>query len=422
MTVATVARRLVLVAAVPVGAGAGIVTLLATVAVTGQRALATVAGTLALGLATGVPAWWAARGARRRTALAIAVTGLTFALVAVVVGTLVHAPAPPYTTYPVPPGVQYWDLATGSRIAYTKTAAPATARATPVILVHGGPGAPDAPAPEPAASLATAGFDVYAYHQLGAGLSGRLADASGYTVARHVEDLEAIRRTLGVERVVLIGASWGGQLIANYLATHPTRVEKAVVSSPGVIWAPAFTDTERLTEAGLRDQQQVTRGQPRFMLAHALMHTIGPQAARALLPDATMDGVYQSVVAGLDMAPGCTTPNSSTSDPAGHSPVGLGFWANAATVHDSRRVPDPRPRLRNLTAPVLVLRGQCDYIAWPVTREYRDLLPGAVLLPIDGAGHRISTDQPERYRQAILAFLVDEPLPIQPHTAAEPPW
>ncbi|MFI6236627.1 alpha/beta fold hydrolase [Micromonospora sp. NPDC050784] len=88
----------------------------------------------------------------------------------------------------------------------------APARPTPAILVHGGPGAPDGPGPGPAAPLARADFDVYAYHQLGAGLSGRLADAAGYTVARHVEDLEAIRVTLGVEQVVLIGASWGGQL------------------------------------------------------------------------------------------------------------------------------------------------------------------------------------------------------------------
>ncbi|MFC6022388.1 alpha/beta fold hydrolase [Plantactinospora solaniradicis] len=416
------ARWLVLVMAVPLGAVAGIVTLLVTVAVTEHRILATVAGALALVLGTGALAWWAARGVRWRAGFAIGVTGLTFGLVAAAVGTLLYAPAPPYTAYPVPPGVQYWDLPTGSRIAYTKTEAPATARPTPVILVHGGPGAPDAPEPEPAASLAWAGFDVYAYHQLGAGLSGRLADASGYTVARHVEDLEAIRVTLGAERVVLIGASWGGQLIANYLAAHPTRVAKAVVSSPSGIWAPAFTDDERLTEAGRRDQEPIAASQPRLLLAYAVLQLVGPREARALLPDSTMDGVYESIVAGIDLRPGCATPASSTSDPVSHGPTGLGFWANAATVYDSQRIPDPRPRLRNVTAPVLVLRGECDYIAWAVTREYRDLLPGAVLLPIDGAGHNIALDQPQRYLQALLAFLLDKPLPSAPYTGAEPPW
>ncbi|MEO3925322.1 alpha/beta hydrolase [Micromonosporaceae bacterium B7E4] len=416
------ARWLVFVAAAPIGAVAGIVTLVVTVAATGQRTVATVAGALALGLCTGALAWWAVRGVRWRAGLAIGVTGLTFGLVAAVVGTLVYAPAPPYTAYPGSPAVRYWDLPTGSRIAYTKTAAPGTARATPVILVHGGPGAPDAPAPKPAAALAAAGFDVYAYHQIGAGLSGRLADASGYTVARHVADLEAIRGTLGVERMVLIGASWGGQLIANYLAAHPTRVAKTVVSSPGAIWAPAFSDAERLTEAGYRDQSRIVTSQPRFALAHALMQMIGPQPARALLPDAAMDGVYQTIVDDIDMRPGCTDPRSSAADPGDPEPVGFGFWANAATVYDSQRIPDPRPRLRQVTAPVLVLRGECDYLAWAVTREYRDLLPGAVLVPIDGAGHSIAVDQPERHRQAILAFLLDRPLPAEPYRAAEPPW
>lgn len=428
MTVTRVARWLAFVAALPVGAFAGIVALLVTVAVTGHRVLATVVGALALWLGTGVLAWLAGRGARWRIGLAVGVTGVTFGLVAAAVGTLIYAPAPPYVAYPVPPNVRYWDLPTGSRIAYTKaeasttTEAPAPARATPVILVHGGPGAPDLPIPEPAAALAAAGFDVYAYHQLGAGLSGRLADASGYTVARHVADLEAIRVALGVERVILIGASWGGQLIANYLAAHPTGVERAIVSSPGAIWAPAFAGTERLTEAGRRDQEQITGRQPRFMLAHAMMHMIGPKAAQTLFPDTTMDGVFQAVVAAIDMRPGCTAPASSTSDTAGPGPAGFGFWANAATGYDSQHISDPRPQLRHVTAPVLVLRGQCDYLAWAVTREYRDLLPGAVLLPIDGAGHSIAIDQPQRYRQATLAFLLDQPLPGEPYTKAEPPW
>jgi proline iminopeptidase len=79
--------------------------------------------------------------------------------------------------------------------------------------------------------LADEGFDVYNYHQVGAGLSSRLG-ASQCTVDRHVVDLDAIRVILGAEKVILIGASWGGQLIAEYMAAHPARVERAVVVSP----------------------------------------------------------------------------------------------------------------------------------------------------------------------------------------------
>src|SRR5690606_33249651 len=97
--------------------------------------------------------------------------------------------------------------------------------------------------------LATAGFDVYNYHQVGAGLSSRL-DADDYTVSRHVADLEAIRIELKADHLILIGASWGGQLIAEYMAAYPERVERAVVSSPGSIWAPAFDEDTHLTTGG----------------------------------------------------------------------------------------------------------------------------------------------------------------------------
>jgi len=55
-------------------------------------------------------------------------------------------------------------------------------------------------------------------------------------------------------RVVLVGASWGGQLIANYLAEHSERVDRAVVSSPNAVWAPAFEPADRLTDGGSADQ------------------------------------------------------------------------------------------------------------------------------------------------------------------------
>lgn len=64
---------------------------------------------------------------------------------------------------------------------------------------------------------------------------------------------------------------------------------------------------------------------------------------------------------------------------------------------------------------MLVLRAECDNIAWGVAREYRDLLPNAVLLAVDDAGHAIQRDRPELYRAAVLAFLTGAELPQRPY-------
>jgi proline iminopeptidase len=262
-----------------------------------------------------------------------------------------------------------------------------------------------------AATLVDAGFDVYDYHQVGAGLSERLADVGEYTVARHVADLEAIRAIIGADRVVLVGGSWGGQLIANYLAAHPDRVAKAVVSSPAPIWSPAFADTDGLNASGRQDQLAVIADYPRFLLAHFLLRTVGPEITHELLPGSTMDGVFQVLISQLDMWSGCPDGRHVAGTAVSDEPAGVGFWVNAMTSLDPQRIADPRRVLRNASTPVLVLLSECDYLAWEVTREYRDLHPNAVMLAIEDARHVIPSDQPALYRQAVRAFLLDERLP-----------
>ncbi|MEO3746954.1 alpha/beta fold hydrolase [Plantactinospora sp. B5E13] len=404
------------------GVPVAIATLLAVAAVTGSRGAAVVGAGLATLVCTGglvrlAGRWITARG-RSRTWLTGAVTTVTLAGVTVLFGAFLFAPAPPSTPVIQTDDVRYWELSTGSRIAYLHFPARGEIRPTPVVLVHGGPGAPGGPQDALAAELTAAGFPVYDYHQVGSGLSGRLADAGEYTVARHVADLEAIRRTVGADRLVLVGASWGGTLIAHYLAAHPDRVDRAVVSSPGELWAPAVSETERFTDAGRHDQRSAVSRHPQLLLAHVLMSVAGPRVARTLLPDEQLDGVFESLVGDLDMRPGCAVRPVRAPD----EPRGFGFWANAATAFDAERAPDPRPTLRQATAPVLVLRGECDYLAWPITREYRNVLPNATLVGVGDAGHTIPTDRPRLYHALVRAFLLDQPLPQPAYLGTDSPW
>ncbi|MEW9552527.1 alpha/beta fold hydrolase [Nonomuraea sp. NPDC050783] len=403
---AKVMAGLGVVAAVLAGLVAGAGALWAGAAASGNRYVASAAAAAVL---TGV-AWYLCRSALRRVASArarrwvpIAVAGIELAAVAVPVAGLLFG-GPPYRPAVAGPGTRYWDLPTGSRIAYVRTPAAGERRETPVILVHGGPGSPD-PEPSPLApALAAAGFDVYDYHQVGAGLSSRLPDVRAYTVARHVADLDAIRAAIGADRVVLAGVSWGGQLVAAYLAAHPDRVARAVVASPGTLWSPAFPGNRHLTAGGLRDQNQVLwEHHPRFLLAHLLTEVTGPRTAHALLPDEAMSGEFESLTGAFDMRAGC--PGRPLRVP--RSGAGFGFWANAMTTRDARGVADPRPVLRRVAVPVLVLRGSCDYLAPEVAREYADVLPNAVLRTIDGAGHDIAHDRPAPYGKLVTAFLLD---------------
>ena len=313
------------------------------------------------------------------------------------------APAPTYAPWNDDGDAQYAALPDGGRLAYFYHPAPALADWPPVVLLHGGPGAP---AVWPAAlidAITGGGRDVYDYHQIGAGLSTRLADVEGYTLAQQVSDLEAMRALTGHDTVVLLGTSSGAQLLAHYLAAHPQRVERAIIVSPAPIWPAAFTDETRLTEGGRLDQQRAVSQHPRMIATVILTGVLGAASAHALLPDERMDGVYQAMVESLDMNAGC---EGLAADPRSKPLPGYGYWVNVMTTRDAaRNAADPRATLAAVEVPALVVRGSCDYIAPAVAAEYADLMRNAEVASLEGAGHALVLERPEEFAALVGAFL-----------------
>ncbi|MFF0575835.1 alpha/beta fold hydrolase [Streptosporangium saharense] len=419
------ARRLagvlLLVVSAMVASACGVAAFLGTASVTAAvpaLCAAGLAATVLVAFPLGLPSF-ALYGVRRRTTAAAVFAVLVAVAVAGTATVTVFRPLPVIARGPVPSGVGFWDLPTGSRIAYVALRA-ARPRPTPVIFLHGGPGTPDEGLPEVGTELAALGFDVYSYDQLGAGRSTRLADVSGYTVARHVADLDAIRRTVGAEQVILVGESWGGSLAAQYMAAHPGNVAKAVFVSPGPIWEGAYPDGDygspwdRLPPRE-RARYDALNEDPRVLALFTLMG-INPRAAHALVPDAEADShLHRLALTGKD-ATGCVAgpPVRPHDNPQG-------FYVNQLTNADFAAVPDPRPALRRVRVPSLVMRGECDYVAWPVTHDYRRTLPEAKLVYLRGAGHAVERGQPRMYRSLLLDFLLDRPLALPDHSSARPP-
>ena len=78
---------------------------------------------------------------------------------------------------------------------------------------------------------------VVLYDQRGTGGSKRLALGASQSIDAQVADLDAIRAHLGLEKVTLVGDSYGGLLSMAYAAAHPEHMAKLVLSdSPGPSW------------------------------------------------------------------------------------------------------------------------------------------------------------------------------------------
>jgi len=95
-------------------------------------------------------------------------------------------------------------------------------KGVPVVFLHGGPGAG-------ASAVHRQFFDpafyrIVVFDQRGAGRSTPLGCLENNTTPKLIEDMEKLRRQLGIERWMVFGGSWGSTLAIAYAEHHPDRV------------------------------------------------------------------------------------------------------------------------------------------------------------------------------------------------------
>jgi proline iminopeptidase len=102
-----------------------------------------------------------------------------------------------------------------------------------MLLLHGGPGLTHEYLEPFDSWLPAAGVEYYYYDQLGSAYSDQPEDQSLWTLPRFVDEVDQVRRALGLDRsnFVLFGHSWGGLLAIEYALTHPGQLKGMIVSS-----------------------------------------------------------------------------------------------------------------------------------------------------------------------------------------------
>ena len=93
----------------------------------------------------------------------------------------------------------------------------------PVVVLHGGPGGGCSPAMR--RYFDPRKYRVILFDQRGCGRSKPHASVESNTTWHLVRDIEAIRLTLGVDRWIVFGGSWGACLALIYAISHPEYVE-----------------------------------------------------------------------------------------------------------------------------------------------------------------------------------------------------
>ncbi|MGW0495280.1 alpha/beta fold hydrolase [Streptomyces sp. NPDC003007] len=221
----------------------------------------------------------------------------------------------------------------------------------------------------------------------GTGESEAPADPATYRCDRLVEDVEALRLHLDLERMDLLAHSAGGSLAMLYAARYPQRVGRLalVTAIPRALGWPA-TAGDRLAAARQRASE------PWFADAF-------PAFEAWLDGTGDFNPVFLPFFYGRwdDIARGhADREEAETNDAAADAYGADGAYDPEAT----------RGALARLTAPVLILAGQVDGGPNPsLARRSADVFPAAEFAVQPGAGHYPWLDDPEWFARRVAAFF-----------------
>jgi proline iminopeptidase len=254
-----------------------------------------------------------------------------------------------------------------------------------VIVLHGGPGAHhDYLLPQ--YDRLAAARTLFYYDQRGGGQSPVPRDtAVGWR--EQVADLDAIRESLGLERVTLCGYSWGGLLALLFFLEHPNAVERLALVSPAGI---AAGYRQQFEEEFARRMSALEIVRERESLRSSGLRERDPAAYQRRAFELSVAGYFRDFRDARNLTP---------------------FRVNARTqqaVWDSLGEYDLRPKLRDLGSRVpnpesLILHGTADPIPIGSSRELAGLIGADLVeLPVGHCPHVEATDE---FVRALDAFL-----------------
>jgi len=255
----------------------------------------------------------------------------------------------------------------------------------PLVVLHGGPGAShDYLLPQ--YDLLATGRELFYYDQRGGGQSP-VPRETPVGWREHVADLDALRATLGLERVTLCGYSWGGLLALLYLTQHPDRVERLALVSPAAItheWRAQFE-----TEFARRMADPAVVAERDALRAGGLRER-DPAAYQRRAFELSVAGYFRDFRDAVKLTPFRVV--ARTQQAVWDS---LGDWDLRSQFADH---PSPFP-----LPPSLVMHGSFDPIPIASSREVARLLGARMVeLPV---GHCPQVEAADAFVRALDGFL-----------------
>jgi L-proline amide hydrolase len=258
---------------------------------------------------------------------------------------------------------------------------------TPVLALHGGPGSTHNYF-TPLEGLAPR-RPVVLYDQIGCGKSDRPTDVD-WSVDVFRDEVAAVRDQLGLERIHLLGTSWGGMLAQEHVFSGAEGIASLTLSSTLAnlaLWneeqwqlraalpADVVAVLDRHEQAGTYDDPEYDEAMQAYMDRHFYRGPKPRPELEAMAKGRAVD-VYRAMQG----------PNEWTTTGA------LKGW-------------DSRDRLPEIDVPTLVVRGHYDMCTAPIAAELVAGIRGAREVVLDESSHTPVMEETDRYLEVFGDFM-----------------
>lgn len=255
----------------------------------------------------------------------------------------------------------------------------------PVLVINGGPGM-SSHGFRSLTSVLSNHYKTILFDQRGTGNS-RLKTVSTQTITmdKMVEDIEVIRKHLGIKRWVVLGHSFGGVLGSYYTSKHPEKTLGLIYSSSGGLDMKLFNSLNITSRLSQTDRDSLQYWSQQIALG---------------------DTSYQArLQRGKYLAPAYLYDKSLVPKVAERLTQG-NMTINSLVFRDMRRIDyDTKTELSSYQKPVLIMQGKHDIIPLPISEKAHQLFSNSALVLFEEASHYGWLEQPSIYFSSIHQFM-----------------
>jgi proline iminopeptidase len=274
-------------------------------------------------------------------------------------------------------------------------------KGAPLVLLHGGPGASHDYFLPYLLPLARQNRLIF-IDERGSGRSQKLDNPAGYTVENMVEDVETVRKALGLGKINLLGHSYGGVLAQAYALKYQQNLNHLILGS-------TFSSTKAINQIFVQMKQKMSpelRARIDKMEADGLYGHGKPYEQNRYTND------YMTAAWGEGYFPYLYQKHP---DP-NYDPIANGvmawdlyreMWGSHGefVIDGNLKSAEYTDRLATIKVPTLVICGDHDESAPSLSEAMHAKIAGSKMVVLPQSGHMTFVDQPDLFIKNVEQFL-----------------